>query len=120
MLISDPTGPIPGVCVVHKDKMLSFDGTPILLPVHREQTTGRGGANCDVLLASDCSGSSLFAVSGSMRRGQWAVKIMSAQHRIEVVSRSHHNEIETRVNNEQVTVTYAHPVKIHEGQNEER
>ena len=90
--------------------MVSFDGAPILLPLHHKET---GGSKCDVLLARDCSDRSTFAVTGSFRHGHWAIKITVPSYKIELVPKSSH-EIEAKVNERDVTVSYSHPVKFYE------
>jgi len=106
----------PGACTIRKDKLLSFDGTPVLLPLHHKET---GGSKCDVLLARDCSERSTFAVTGSLRRGHWAVKITVPSYNIELVPKSSH-EIEAKVNGRDVAVTYSHPVKYYEAPEDTR
>ena len=101
---------LKGVCTMRKDKLMSFDGTPILLPHHHEDSAS---AKCDVVLASDCSDKSTFAVTGSFKHGHWAVKAVVPSHRVEIVPKSSH-EIEVKVDGQEITVGHAHSVKIYQ------
>ena len=70
---------------MHSDKMLSFDGVPLILPVH---TTDTRSSRCQVLLAQDCSERGLFSVSGSFKEGLWSVKMVVPSYELELVPES--------------------------------
>jgi hypothetical protein len=99
-----------GNCTIYKDKLMTFDGTPVMLPRHQKHT---GGSQCDVLLARDCSSRSTFTVTGSFVHGRWAVKVIIPSYVMEFVPKSDH-EYGVKVNGEEETVSYSHPMKFHE------
>jgi hypothetical protein len=105
-----------GNCTIYKDKLVTFDGTPIMLPAHQKHAAE---SRCDIMLARDCSYRSTFTVTGSYVRGHRTVKVITQSHVIELVPDSNH-KIGVKVNNEEVTVSYSHPVKFSEVRGDSR
>jgi len=99
----------PGVCKVHSDKMLTFDGVPIILPVHTSETSGR----CDVLLAQDCSQRGLFSVAGSFKFGRWGVKMVVPSYELKLEPQSSSfDSIVLIVNGQQMRISSSSPVQL--------
>ena len=90
---------------------MTFDGTPIMLPVYDQETSG---SRCDVLFARDCSERSTFAVTGSVRNGLWSVKLNIPAHRIELVPESSGDRLRIKVNGEDFRVRHDSPVMLYQ------
>jgi len=102
---------LTGVCKIYSDKLMSFDGTPIVLPTYERESTG---SRCDVLFARDCSERSTFAVTGSYRNSNWAVKLVVPSYHIELISEWSSERAEVKVNGENFRVRYDTTVKLYE------
>jgi hypothetical protein len=99
-----------GVCTIREDKLVSFDGIPILLPRHQQDSAA---SNCDVVLTSDCTERSTFSITGSFKHAHWAFKAVIPSHSVEIVPKSSH-EIGVKVDGQEITVGHGHPVKIYQ------
>jgi hypothetical protein len=101
-----------GTCKISHDRMITFDGTPLLLPVHDTETSS---SRCDVLLAQDCSEFSSFSVSGSFNNGRWGCKVLTPSYDIHVTPQSS-DDIRVTVNGEQRRIRSYEPTTLHETQ----
>ena len=100
----------PGVCKVHSDKMLTFDGSPIILPLYTSETSS---SRCKVLLAQDCSQRGLFSVSGYFKFGRWSVKMVVPSYELELVPQSSSFEsVVLIVNGQQMRVSSSVAVQL--------
>jgi len=99
-----------GVCKVHSDKMLTFDGVPLILPAY---TTETASSRCKVLLAQDCSERGLFSVSGSKTQGLWTVKMVVPSYELELVPQtSSIDSVQLLVNGRQIPLSSSVPVQL--------
>jgi len=99
-----------GVCKVHSDKMLTFDGVPLVLPVHTSETPS---SRCKVLLAQDCSPRGLFSVSGSFKFGRWSVQLVVPSYELELVPQSSSfDSVVLMVNGQQMRISSSVPVEL--------
>jgi len=80
-----PVSANTGICKVHSDKVLTFDGVPIILPRFTSQTSS---SRCNVLIAQDCSQRGLFSVKGSFKFGRWSVKMVVPSYELELTPES--------------------------------
>jgi len=99
-----------GVCKVSSDKMLTFDGVPIILPTYTSETPS---SRCRVLLAHDCSQRGLFSVSGSFKLGRWAVKMVVPSYELELMPESSSmDSIRLIANGRPITLSSSTPVEL--------
>jgi len=99
-----------GVCKVHSDKMLTFDGVPIILPIYTSETPS---SRCDVLLAQDCSQRGLFSMKGSFKFGRWSVKMVVPSYELELVPQSSSfDSVVLLVNGQQMRISSSMPVEL--------
>ena len=100
----------PGVCKVHSDKMLTFDGVPIILPI---LTTDTPSSRCNILLAQDCSERGLFSASGSFKFGRWGVKMVVPGYELELQPQSSSfDSIALIVNSQQMRISSSMPIEL--------
>ena len=99
-----------GVCKVHSDKMLTFDGVPLILPVFTSETPS---SRCNVLLAQDCSQRGLFSVAGSFKFGRWSVKMVVPSYELELVPESSSaDSVKAIVNGQQMRIRQSEPIQL--------
>jgi len=99
-----------GVCKVQSDKMLTFDGVPLILPAYTSDTPS---SRCNVLLAQDCSQPGLFSVSGSFKFGRWSVKMVVPSYDLELVPQSSSfDSVLLKVNGRPMRVSSSMPVEL--------
>jgi hypothetical protein len=101
-----------GVCKIHGDKMLTFDGLPLLLPVPNTEETS--SSRCDVLLAQDCSERGLFSVTGSFKHSRWAVRMDVPSYTIQLIPDRSADKVILKVNDEEHRVHQSQPVVLRE------
>jgi hypothetical protein len=90
---------------------MTFDGTPVMLPLYERET---GGSRCDVLLARDCSDRSTFAMTGSFKHNKWAVNIVAPSYNIELIPGVSGDQYLVKVNSEEINVRSNYPVTLYE------
>ena len=99
-----------GVCQVHSDKMLTFDGVPLVLPVCTSETPS---SRCKVLLTQDCSPRGLFSVAGSFKFGRWSVQFVVPTYELELMPQSSSfDSIVLMVNGQQMRISSSEPVEL--------
>jgi len=99
-----------GVCKVYSDKMLTFDGVPLILPVFTSETPS---SSCKVLLAQDCSQRGLFSVAGSFKFGRWSVKMVVPSYELELVPESSSaDSVKAIVNGQQMRIRQSEPIQL--------
>jgi len=99
-----------GVCKVHSDKMVTFDGVPLVLPIYTSDTPS---SRCDVLLAQDCSQRGLFSVKGSFKYGRWSVKMIVPSYELKLEPHSSSFEsVVLVVNGQEMRVSSSVPIEL--------
>jgi len=99
-----------GVCKVHNDKMMTFDGVPIVLPIFTSETPS---SRCKVLLAQDCSQRGLFSVKGSFKFGLWSVEMVVPSYELELVPQSSSwDSVVLKVNGREMRITSSVPIEL--------
>jgi len=101
---------VSGVCKVHDDKMLTFDGVPIVLPIFTSETPS---SRCKVLLAQDCSQRGLFSVKGSFKFGRWSVEMVVPSYELELVPQSSSwDSVVLKVNGREMRIASSVPIEL--------
>lgn len=104
-----------GICKLHEDRLVTFDGVPIMLPLYSGESTS---SQCNVLLAQDCSERGLFSITSSFSSGRWTLRILTPNHKLELVPLREYTIV--KVDGEEKRLRKSHPIRLNKLSEESR